>query len=76
MTDNDYLEKNTAGNLIGYAQLYLFKWGVESKSIEEMDIEAYSKLVKLDARLKIAASKQLSFCLVFAPRSDFITVSI
>ena len=41
-----------------------------------MDVEIYSKLVELDARLGIETFKQLYWCLLLAPRSDFIQVWI
>lgn len=62
--------------MVGFAQLYLQRCQFESKPVDEIDFQAYSKLVELDARLGTAASKQLYWCLALALRSDFIKVSI
>ena len=60
--------------MVGFAHLYLQRCQFESKPVDEIDIQAYSKLVELDARLGTSASKQLYWCLVLALRSDFIKV--
>ena len=75
MNDYDYLKLFNV-KLVGFAHLYLQRCHFESKSVEEMDIEIYSKLVGLDARLGIATFKQLYWCLLLAPRSDFVKVRI
>ena len=62
--------------MVGFAHLYLQRCQFESKPVDEVDIQAYSKLVELDARLGTSASKQLYWCLVLALRSDFIKVWI
>ena len=46
----------------------------ESKSNDKIDKEVYTKLVELEKRLGIKASKQLYECLKYTTRSDIIKV--
>ena len=79
---NDYeeLKKNIRwiceqiGN-IGFANRYLEKC-VESNSDDEIDIQVYTKLVELDARLGVTAAEQLFSCVFYSLRLDLIKVSI
>ena len=49
-------------NFVGFAELYLQQYNKESKSIDEIDDEVYSKLVELDTKLGTTASEQLFSC--------------
>ena len=61
-------------NFVGFAHKYLYKFKFESMSDDQIDIEVYAKLVKLDSRLGTTASEQLAKCLQFTTRSDIIKV--
>ena len=71
-TLNEY-EKLKAKRYDGFASQYLQKC-VESKSDDQINIEVYTKLVKLDSKLGTSASEQLTCCLHFTTRSDIIEV--
>ena len=49
---------------------------MESKTEDKIDIQVYTKLVKLDSKIGTTASKQLFWCLRFTTRSDIIEVLI
>ena len=72
---NEYEELRKNGST-GFANLYLWRCDVESKSDDQMDIHVYSQLVKLDSRLGTTASEQLTKCLEFTTQSDIIKVLI
>ena len=65
-------EKNWAG----FANVYLYRCNKESKTGGHMDVEVYSKLMELDARLGTKASEQLFDCLRRTTRWDIIKVKI
>ena len=58
---------------IGFAHLYLKRCDKES---DEIDKEAYTKLVELDTRLGTPASKQLHQCLSYTTLWEIIKVCI
>ena len=58
----------------GFAQKYLNQFYVESKSDDEIDVEIYKQLCKLDSKLGKTASERLRLCLQHTTRSDIIKV--
>ena len=68
MNENERLSKG------GFAKLYLTKCDEKSKSDEEIDIQVYTKLLKLDSKLGTTASEQLFWCLFYSLRLDLIKV--
>ena len=56
-TLNEY-EKFKATGYVGFASQYLQKC-VESKSDDQINIQVYTKLVKLDSKIDTTASEQL-----------------
>ena len=72
---NEY-ERLRKKGFVGFAQLLLQRYYVESKTDDEIDIQVYTKLVKLDSRLGTTASEQLAKCLKITTRSDIIKVLI
>ena len=76
MIANGELKKNGWARFAhGYARLYLKRCNAESKSDDEIDIEIFSKLVRLDTNLGTTVSEQLSWCLELTTRSDIIKVN-
>ena len=63
-------------DFVGFASEYLWRCEKESKSDEEIDIQVYTKLVKLDSRLGTTAAEQLLHCVAHTQRLDLIKVSI
>ena len=59
---------------VGYAELYLQTCSEESGSDDQAEIEAYKKLVELEARLGTELSEQLYGCLRKTSRWDIIKV--
>ena len=59
----------------GFAPKYLDQCNVELKSDDQIDIEIYKELGKLDSKLGISASEQLRLCLQFTTRADIIKVN-
>ena len=72
MNEYEYLRQN---NWVGFAEVYLDRFNTESKSNDEIDIEVYTKLLQLDAKLGTTASEQLLSCLSNTTRSDVIKVA-
>ena len=71
---NVYEELRKTGK-VGFAKTYLQQCYKESKPNDEIDIQVYTKLVDLDAKLGTTASEQLQWCLDYTPtRSDIIKV--
>ena len=60
----------------GFATIYLNRCYEESKTDEEKDVNVYTKLLELDARLGTTASEQLFWCVGCTQRFDFIKVGI
>lgn len=67
------LENNES---VGFADTYLTRCHTELESGDNIDIEFYTKLVKLDKRLGRKAVEQLSQCIHRTTRSDIIMVWI
>ena len=61
---------------VGFAHVYLFRCKKVFKSNDEIDIEVYTELAQLDAKLGTTASDQLSECLRYTNRPDIIKVII
>ena len=57
-----------------FAEKYLKQCNEESNSNDEINMEAYTKLVELDTRLGTSPSEQLYYCLKNTIRSDIIEV--
>ena len=75
MTDNEEVTKrNAEGAFIGYAEQYLDRCNIESKSDKIKDVRVYSKLVELDAKLGTMTAEQLFYCLLYTLRWDIIKV--
>ena len=70
---NVYEELRKSG-AVGFAHIYLLQYDRESKPNDEIDIQVYTKLVDLDAKLGTTASEQLQRCLNYTTRSDIIKV--
>ena len=70
---NEYEDLRKA-NFVGFADVYLQQCNKESKSIDEIDAEVYSKLVELDTRLGTTATEELYSCLKNTTRSHIIKV--
>ena len=68
MNENEELRKGR------FARLYLAKYDEQSKSDEEIDIQVYAKLIKLDSKLGTTASEQLLWCMIYTLRLDLIKV--
>ena len=60
----------------GFAPIYLMRCYEESKTDEEIDMNVYTKLLELDARLGTTASEQLFYCVKYTQRLDLIKVQI
>ena len=72
---NEY-ENFKEGGAVGFAHGYLHQCCQKSKSEDEIDIQVYNKLVKLDSKIGTTAAEQLC-CLVFhSLRLDLFKVSI
>ena len=63
-------------NYVGFAHFYLKQCSEKSKSNDEIDIEVFTQLVALDAKLGTTASKQLYWCVYYTLRLDIIKVEI
>ena len=75
VTDNEEVTKrNAEGAFIGYAEQYLDRCNIESKSDKIKDVRVYSKLVELDAKLGTMTAEQLFYCLLYTLRWDIIKV--
>ena len=61
---------------IGFAQVYLKHCSKETESDDELHIEVFTKLAKLDSKLGCTASEQLFECLLRTTRWDLIKVRI
>ena len=59
---------------VGFAHVYLFRCKNVFKTNDEIDIEVFTKLAQLDAKLGTTASEQLLECLRNTTRSDIIKV--
>ena len=64
------------GNFVGFAHVYLERFEKESKSGDNIDAEAYARLVELDTKLGTSSSEQLFYCLLLTTRWDIIKVKI
>ena len=62
------------GNLTGFAQVYLHRCFVESKTGDKIDIDVYIRLIELDKKLGTSTSEQLYCCLLKTTRLDIIKV--
>lgn len=58
----------------GFGELYLRLHDEKSKSDNEIDIQAYAKLIDLDSKLGVTASEQLYMCIYYSSRLDLIKV--
>ena len=61
---NEY-ESLRKKNWVGFAEVYLQRCNIESKSDDEIDKEIYTKLVELDTRLGTTAREQLLWCVSY-----------
>ena len=61
-------------NWVGFAEVYLNRCNKESATGDKIDVEVYSKLIELDARLGTESSEQLYECLRQTTRWDIIKV--
>ena len=77
MTDfekvNEY-ESLRKEDYVGFAEVYLQRCNIESKSDDEIDKEIYTKLVELDTRLGTTATEQLFWCVSYTLSLDIIKV--
>ena len=60
----------------GFAAIYLARCEEESKTDDEIDVNIYTKLLELDARLGTTASEQLFYCVKYTHRLDLLKVQI
>ena len=70
---NEY-ENLKKGGAVGFAHGYLHQCDKKSKTGDEIDIQVYTKLVKLDSKIGTTALEQLYWCLQCTTRSDIIEV--
>ena len=70
---NEY-EELRKGGWVGFANVYLWRCNIESKTENIPDIEVYRKLVQLDSRLGTTATEQLFECLRYTLRLDILKV--
>ena len=59
---------------VGFAHFYLQRCKEKLQSDDEIDIQVYTRLVKLDARLGTTAAEQLLFCIRYSLRLELIKV--
>ena len=59
---------------VGFADAYLRLCEEKLKSDNEIDVQAYSKLVELDSKLGTKAAEQLFMCVFYSPRLDLVKV--
>ena len=59
---------------VGFADAYLRLFEAKLKSDNEIDVQAYSKLVELDSKLGTKAAEQLFMCIYYAPRLNLVKV--
>lgn len=62
------------GRWVGFAHFYLQRCKEKLQSDDEIDIQVYTQLVKLDARLGTTAAEQLLFCIRYSLRWELIKV--
>ena len=70
---NDHAKLREQG-FVGFAHLYLSTYDYESKSDDQIDIQVYTKLVKLDTKLGTTATEQLYWCVHHALSLNLIRV--
>ena len=70
VNEKELLEKNW-GSDSGFAAYYCYKCYMND---EQMNVEIFKKLVDLDAKLGITATKQLYYCIRYTTRLDIIKV--
>ena len=70
---NDHAQLGKDG-FVGFAHIYLKQCCQKSEADDEIDIQVYTKLVKLDSKIGTTASEQLYWCLQYITRSDIIEV--
>ena len=73
MNEYEYVRKN---GYSGFAEFYLNRCQIESESNNEIDIQVYSGLVKLDSRLGTTVTEQLFRSLFYSLNLDLIKVCI
>ena len=59
---------------VGFADAYLRLCEEKLKSDNEIDVQAYSKLVELDSKLGTKAAEQLFMCVFYSPRLNLVKV--
>ena len=69
-------ENGRKNGLLGFAETYMNRCFMESKSDEKIDIVVYKKLVELDRKQGRTDSELLFKCLLRTSRSDIIQVWI
>ena len=73
--DNDELQESERDlRWVGFAHLYLQRCKEKLQSDDKIDIQVYTRLVKLDTRLGTTAAEQLLFCIRYSLRLDLIKV--
>ena len=75
----DFDQVDTYGELnkdeyVGFADAFLRPCETESKSDQQIDIQAYAKLVELDSKLGTSAAEQLFMCVYYSPRLELVKV--
>ena len=75
----DFEQVDTYGELnkdeyVGFADAFLRLCETESKSDQQIDIQAYAKLVELDSKLGTSAAEQLFMCVYYSPRLELVKV--
>ena len=71
MSEYEYVRKS---GYSGFAQFYLNRCQIESKSNNEIDVQVYGDLVKLDSRLGTTVTEQLFGSLFYSLSLDLIKV--
>ena len=61
---------------VGFADLYLFQCQTQSKTDDDIDIQVYTELIKLDSKLGTTATNQLFNSVRYLLGLDFIKVRI
>ena len=73
MNNHSWLKEK---GFIGFTNKYLEYHIQRAKADEQIDIQIFTKLVKLDTKLGTKDSEQLCCCLDYTTRSDIIKVYI
>ena len=72
---NEYEDLRNSG-LVGFTHAYLMQCHKKQKRHGEIDIQIFTKLVKLDSKIGTTASEQLFWLLHYSLRFDLLKVAI